>query len=162
MTEDELIAFRDPNGWRPLCLGKLNGSYVIASETCAFDLIDAKYERDIEPGEIVIINAGGLKSIKTRRHGRKSHCIFELIYFARPDSKVFGCNVYDVRKNSAKSWLKNTKSTRILPCPSPIPETTRLSLLPQIGILWRWNDPQPLCRRTFIAPSQSMRDFGVK
>ncbi len=98
MTEDELIAFRDPNGWRPLCLGKLNGAYVIASETCALDLIDAEYVRDIEPGEIVIINQNGIKSIKTsRKHGRKSFCIFELIYFARPDSNIFGCNVYDVR-----------------------------------------------------------------
>jgi len=101
MTENQLIAIRDPNGWRPLCLGKLKDAYVIASETCALDLIDAEYIRDIDPGEIVIIDGTGLKSLKPFSERQKSHCIFEFIYFARPDSNIFGKNVYAVRK---KTW----------------------------------------------------------
>ncbi|MCD6293849.1 MAG: class II glutamine amidotransferase, partial [Deltaproteobacteria bacterium] len=94
MTEDSLIAAKDPNGFRPLCLGKLNGGYVLASETCAFDLVEAELIRFIEPGEIVIINKEGIKSIRSGISSRRSQCIFELIYFARPDSNVFGENVY--------------------------------------------------------------------
>lgn len=164
MTEDTVIAFRDPNGWRPLCLGRLNGSYVIASETCAFDLIDAKYERDVEPGEIIIINDKGLKSIKTRRHGRKSHCIFELIYFARPDSKVFGCNVYDVRKRFGEKLAEEYKIDADFAM--PFPDSGNYAA---IGYCRKSGIPLEMAMirnhyvgRTFIAPSQSMRDFGVK
>jgi len=89
MTEDTMIAVRDPNGFRPLCLGRLHSGYIIASETCALDLIQAEYVRDIEPGEILIINHDGIKSIKSEIQTRRSHCIFELIYFARPDSNIY-------------------------------------------------------------------------
>ena len=82
MTEDKLIAFRDPNGWRPLCLGTLNGGHIVASETCALDLIDAQYVRDVDPGEILIISKEGLQSIKPFAERRKTFCIFEFIYFA--------------------------------------------------------------------------------
>ncbi|MDO9463298.1 MAG: amidophosphoribosyltransferase, partial [Deltaproteobacteria bacterium] len=98
LTEDKLIAIRDPRGFRPLCLGKLNDSYVLASETCALDLIEAHYMRDVEPGEIIIIDQNGLRSIKPFPEVRPSFCIFELIYFARPDSNIFGANVYMTRK----------------------------------------------------------------
>src|SRR5208283_4152431 len=84
-TKDTLVGVRDPNGFRPLCLGKLNGSYVLASETCAFDLIEATYIRDVEPGEIIIIDDNGLRSLFPFPKRRLSHCIFEFIYFARPD-----------------------------------------------------------------------------
>ncbi len=165
MTEDELIAFRDPSGLRPLCLGKLNGAYVIASETCAFDLIDAKYERDIEPGEIVIINQDGLKSIRTRRHHvRKSFCIFELIYFARPDSSIFGVNVYNVRKKFGEKLAEEYKIDADFAMPFPDSGNyaaigyCRKSGIPlEMGMI-----RNHYVGRTFIAPSQSMRDFGVK
>ena len=165
MTEDELIAFRDPSGLRPLCLGKLNGAYVIASETCAFDLIDAKYERDIEPGEIVIINQDGLKSIRTRRHHvRKSFCIFELIYFARPDSSIFGVNVYNVRKKFGEKLAEEYKIDADFAM--PFPDSGNYAA---IGYCHKSGIPLEMgmirnhyVGRTFIAPSQSMRDFGVK
>ena len=165
MTEDELIAFRDPSGLRPLCLGKLNGAYVIASETCAFDLIDAKYERDIEPGEIVIINKDGLKSIRTRRHHvRKSFCIFELIYFARPDSSIFGVNVYNVRKKFGEKLAEEYKIDADFAM--PFPDSGNYAA---IGYCHKSGIPLEMgmirnhyVGRTFIAPSQSMRDFGVK
>jgi amidophosphoribosyltransferase len=80
MTQDTLIAVRDPNGFRPLCLGRLNSGYVIASETCSFDLIEAEYMRDVEPGEVLIINNDGLRSIRSDKSQRKAYCIFELIY----------------------------------------------------------------------------------
>lgn len=164
MTEDELIAFRDPNGWRPLCLGKLNDAYIIASETCALDLIDAEYVRDIEPGEIVIINQNGLKSIKTRRHGRKSFCIFELIYFARPDSNIFGCNVYDVRKKFGEKLAEEYKIDADFAM--PFPDSGNYAA---IGFCRKSGIPLEMgmirnhyVGRTFISPSQSMRAFGVK
>jgi amidophosphoribosyltransferase len=88
LTQDQLIGVRDPFGFRPLCLGRLNGSYVLASETCALDLVEAQYVRDIEPGEIVMINAQGLRSLKPFPQERQAFCIFEFIYFARPDSQI--------------------------------------------------------------------------
>ena len=99
MTQKSLIAVRDPNGFRPLCLGKLpNGAYVVASETCALDLIEAEYVRDIEPGEILIIKDNKMKSVYPWPKQRSSFCIFEHVYFARPDSDIFGINVYETRK----------------------------------------------------------------
>ncbi len=165
MTEDELIAFRDPNGFRPLCLGKLNGSYVVASETCALDLIEAEYVRDIEPGEIVIVNENGIKSIKVKKqHGRSSFCIFELIYFARPDSRIFGCNVYNVRKKFGEKLAEeyNVDADFAMPFPdsgnyAAIGYCRRSGAALEIGMI-----RNHYVGRTFIAPSQSMRDFGVK
>src|SRR3954470_15274520 len=98
MTEHELIGVRDPHGFRPLCLGKVGDAYVLASETCALDLISAKYVRDIEPGEIVIIDKNGLRSIQAfPEHTERAFCIFEYVYFARPDSTIANRNVYKVR-----------------------------------------------------------------
>src|SRR2546427_12069255 len=93
LTPTELIAIRDPRGFRPLALGRLNDAWVIASETCAFDLIDAKYVRDIEPGEMVVINEDGLRSTHPLRPQQHSMCIFEHVYFSRPDSIIFGQSV---------------------------------------------------------------------
>ena len=99
LTEDKMIAARDPHGVRPLSLARLKGAWVVASETCAFDLIEAEYVREIEPGEIVVIDRNGLSSYKPFAEARYSPCVFEFIYFARPDSNIFGANVYEVRKN---------------------------------------------------------------
>ena len=164
MTEDTVIAVRDPNGFRPLCLGRLHSGYVIASETCAFDLIQAEYIRDIEPGEILIINRDGLKSIKTEIPSRRTQCIFELIYFARPDSNIFGQNVYLFRKKQGELLAKEFSVDADLVMPFPdsgnyaaIGFAQASSIPLEMGVI-RNN----YVGRTFIQPSQSMRDFGVK
>ena len=97
LTKDRLIAVRDPHGFRPLALGRLDGAYVVCSETCAMDLIGATYERDVEPGEVIVISEGGVRSIKPYPPAPLAHCIFEHVYFARPDSYVFGKSVNEVR-----------------------------------------------------------------
>jgi len=164
MTEDKLIAIRDPNGWRPLCLGKLETGYVLASETCALDLIDAEYVRDVEPGEIVIIDENGLRSLKPFSEARKSHCIFEFIYFARPDSNIFGKNVYAVRKRLGKRLAEEFPLTADFAMPFPDSGSyaaigyCRASGTPmEMGVI-----RNHYVGRTFIQPSQSMRDFSVK
>ncbi|MBN2420553.1 MAG: amidophosphoribosyltransferase, partial [Deltaproteobacteria bacterium] len=164
MTEDTLIAVRDPNGFRPLCLGRLNGGYVIASETCAFDLVQAEYIRDVEPGEILVIKKDGLKSIKPRKSCRKAHCIFELIYFARPDSNLFGQNVYMFRKKQGELLAKEFSVDADLVMPFPDSGNyaaigfAQESTIPlEMGVI-----RNHYIGRTFIQPSQTMRDFGVK
>ena len=119
MTNDTLIAVRDPNGFRPLCLGRLNSGYVVASESCSLDLVEAEYIREVEPGEILIINADGLKSIKAIQTSRKAQCIFELIYFARPDSNIFGQNVYLFRKKQGELLTEefNIEADLVMPFP---------------------------------------------
>src|SRR5262245_14976387 len=99
LTRDRLVAVRDPHGIRPLAIGRLDGAVVVASETCAMDLIGATYERDVEPGEVLIVSADGIKSIKPFPQAPLAHCIFEHVYFARPDSYVFGKSVNEVRTN---------------------------------------------------------------
>src|SRR6195256_4489846 len=97
LTRDKLIAVRDPHGFRPLALGRLGDAIVVCSETCAMDLIGATYLRDVEPGEVLIVSAGGIRSIKPFAPAPLAHCIFEHVYFARPDSYVFGTSVNEVR-----------------------------------------------------------------
>jgi amidophosphoribosyltransferase len=164
MTNDTLIAVRDPNGFRPLCLGKINSGYVVASETCSLDLIEAKYIREIEPGEILIINSNGLKSIKSDRPARKAHCIFELIYFARPDSNIFGQNVYLFRKKQGNLLAEefSIKADLVMPFPdsgnyAAIGFAQESAIPLEMGVI-----RNHYVGRTFIQPSQSMRDFGVK
>ncbi len=164
MTEDAMIASRDPHGFRPLSLGKLNSSYVVASETCALDLVEAEYIREIEPGEILIINQNGLRSIPSRLESRKSQCIFELIYFARPDSNVFGRNVYVFRKRQGS--LLAREFPRDVDLVMPFPDSGNYAAL---GYAQESGIPLEMgvirnhyVGRTFIEPSQSMRDFGVK
>lgn len=165
MTEDTLVAVRDPNGFRPLCLGKLNnGGWVIASETCALDLIEADYVRDIEPGEILIINGDGMLSLYPWKKRNSSFCIFEQVYFARPDSDVFGINVYQARKRMGEILAKE--------CPidgdfvMPFPDSgnyaaigySQASGIPlEFGVI-----RNHYVGRTFIQPTQSMRDFNVR
>ncbi len=165
LRESELIAARDPYGVRPLSLGMLDGAYVVASETCAFDLIGGSYIRDIEPGEILIINDEGLRSIYLPTNNRKAFCIFEFIYFARPDSYIYNhINVNTTRKNLGRILARDTNpdADLIIPVPdSGVPAAIGLS--EESGIPFDFG----LIRnhyigRTFIEPKQSIRHFGVK
>ena len=112
MMNGTLVGARDPRGWRPLCLGKMGDSYILASETCALDLLQAEYVRDIEPGEIVLINKDGLRSLKPFAPQKINHCIFEYIYFARPDSRVFGHSVDQARKELGRQLAREYPTCR--------------------------------------------------
>jgi len=164
MTEDTLIVVRDPHGFRPLCFGRLDSGYVLSSETCALDLVQSEYEREVEPGEILIINKDGLKSIRLEAENRKSQCIFELIYFARPDSNVFGQNVYLFRKKQGELLTEEfpVDVDFVMPFPdsgnyAAIGYAQSSGLPLEMGVI-----RNHYVGRTFIQPSQSMRDFGVK
>lgn len=163
LTRDKIIAARDPRGFRPLSLGKLNDSWVVASETCAFDLIGAKYIRDVEPGEILVIDHKGVRCINPFPAIKNSHCIFELIYFARPDSQVFGQNVYLCRKRLGHELTREYKPKVdfIIPFPdsgvyAALGYAEKSGLAFEMGMI-----RNHYIGRTFIQPSQSMRDFGV-
>ena len=164
MLDNTLVGARDPYGWRPLCLGQLDGAYVLASETCALDLIQARYVREIEPGEIVFINKDGLESIKAFPQDKHALCIFEYIYFARPDSNIFGKNVYLTRKRLGAQLAAECS----LDCDlvMPIPDSGNYAA---IGFAEKSKIPfeEGIIRnhyigRTFIQPSQFIRDFRVK
>jgi len=164
MTKDKLIAFRDPNGFRPLCLGLLDEGYIVSSETCALDLIEAQHIRDIDPGEILIIGEDELKSIKPFPERRKSFCIFEYIYFARPDSTIFGQNVYAVRKRLGKKMAQEYPINADFAM--PFPDSGNYAA---IGFCQESGIPLEMgvirnhyVGRTFIEPVQSMRDFEVR
>jgi amidophosphoribosyltransferase len=164
MTEDALIAFKDTHGFRPLCLGRLDSGYVVSSETCALDLVHAEYEREVEPGEVLIIRQDGLTRIRPETEKRKTQCIFELIYFARPDSNVFGQNVYLFRKKQGELLSKEfpVDVDFVMPFPdsgnyAAIGYAQSSGLPLEMGVI-----RNHYVGRTFIQPSQSMRDFGVK
>lgn len=166
LTETELIAIRDPHGFRPLCLGKLDGAYVVASETCAFDLIEAEYIREIEPGEAVFISEKGLKSMKPffGEKSRLAHCIFEHVYFARPDSKVFGENVGLVRERLGRILAREHPAAADLVV--PVPDSGNFAAMgyaKESGIpLAHGFTRNHYIGRTFINPIQEMRTFKVK
>ncbi|MFC1708777.1 amidophosphoribosyltransferase [Candidatus Omnitrophota bacterium] len=164
MLNNLLIGARDSYGWRPLCLGKLDGSYVLASETCALDLIQAKYIRDIEPGEIVFINKDKLESIKPFAKNKCAHCIFEYIYFARPDSNIFENNVYRTRRQLGAQLAEEYPVDCDLV--TPIPDS---GVYASIGYAEKSGIPFEMgmirnhyVGRTFIQPSQFIRDFKVR
>jgi len=165
MTENELVAVRDPYGFRPLSIGIFDGAYVIASESCAFDLIGAKYIRDIEPGEMVIINNEGMQSIKSLYAPRNAFCIFEFIYFSRPDSYIFGnLNVNDIRKELGRQLARehSIDVDLVIPVPdSGVPAALGFaeeSKIPfDFGLI-----RNHYVGRTFIEPRQAIRHFGVK
>jgi amidophosphoribosyltransferase len=164
MTEDSLLAFRDPHGFRPLCLGRLNSGYVLTSETCALDLVEAEYVREVEPGEILIINSQGVQSIRCEKASRKAQCIFELIYFSRPDSTVFGQNVYLFRKKQGQLLAEEfpVKADLVMPFPdsgnyAALGYAQASGIPLEMGVI-----RNHYVGRTFIQPSQSMRDFAVK
>jgi amidophosphoribosyltransferase len=164
LTPDEIFAIRDPRGFRPLALGRLNGAWVAASETCAFDLIDAEYVRDVEPGEMVRISRGGLESIRFAPEKPNQFCIFEHVYFSRPDSVVFGKPVNETRERLGRLLAQEhpVAADLVLPVPdSGVPAA--IGYAAESGIPFRMG----LIRnhyvgRTFIEPSQAIRDFGVK
>lgn len=169
MTHDRLVAIRDPNGFRPLVLGtkaneKGQTSYMVASETCAFDLIGAKYIREIEPGEIFWIDENGTHSEIFAKAPRLSRCVFEHVYFARPDSVVFGRSVYESRKQFGR-WLSKENPTEadvVIPVPdSGVPSALGYSV--ESGIPFEFGIIRNhYVGRTFIQPAQSIRSFGVK
>ncbi|MSU43965.1 MAG: amidophosphoribosyltransferase [Pedosphaera sp.] len=165
MTENELIGVRDPHGFRPLSLGKLGDSWVLASETCAFDLIQAKFVRDIEPGEIVIINKDGVKSIQAfPEQQRRAFCIFEYVYFARPDSSVGGRNVYKVRVELGRQLAREFPIEADIVV--PVPDSGNCAAL---GYSLESGIPFEMAfvrnhyvGRSFLQPSQLIRDFNVR
>ncbi|HEU4388980.1 MAG TPA: amidophosphoribosyltransferase, partial [Blastocatellia bacterium] len=164
LTPDSLIAVRDPRGFRPLCLGQLGDSYVIASETCAFDLIDARYLRDVQPGEILAINREGLHSSFPLREQKPAHCIFEHVYFSRPDSIVFGRSVNKSRHKMGKQLAREHPADADIVVPVPDSGVAAaIGYAAESGLRFRFG----LVRnhyvgRTFIEPKQSIRHFGVK
>ena len=164
LTPQALVAARDPWGFRPLVLGRLNGATVIASETCALDLIDAQYVRDVEPGEVLVVDADGLRSIKPFPPEPNAHCIFEHVYFARPDSLVFGRNVLESRLALGRQIARESPAPADVVC--PIPDSgmgAALGYARESGLPFEWG----LIRnhyvgRTFIQPRQGQRTAGVK
>jgi amidophosphoribosyltransferase len=164
LTPGCLLVARDPRGFRPLCMGRVEDRYVFASETCAFDLIDADYVRDVEPGEILLVEGDSIESHFLLPKEKPAHCIFEHVYFSRPDSIVFGRNVMESRRQLGKFLA--------LECPTaadvvvPVPDSgvsAALGYAQQSGIRFEFG----LIRnhyvgRTFIEPKQAIRNFGVK
>ncbi|HXI29900.1 MAG TPA: amidophosphoribosyltransferase [Vicinamibacterales bacterium] len=164
LIRDRLIAVRDPHGFRPLALGRLDDAYVIASETCAMDLIGATYVRDVEPGEVLVISADGLRSLKPFPPAPLAHCIFEHVYFARPDSYVFGRSVNEVRTELGRVLAREQPVAADVVVPVPdsgvcaamgYAEASGMPL--RMGLI-----RNHYVGRTFIQPQQSIRHFGVK
>ncbi len=166
LTEKELIGVRDPHGFRPLSIGRLaNGAYVLASETCAFDLIQAQFVRDVEPGEIVVISETGLQSIQAfPEHTRKAFCIFEYVYFARPDSTIAGSNVYKVRTEMGRQLAREAAIDADVVV--PVPDS---GVCAALGYSLESGIPFEMAfvrnhyvGRSFLQPSQLIRDFAVR
>jgi amidophosphoribosyltransferase len=164
MTPEYLLAARDPNGFRPLSIGRIAGSYAVASETCAFDLINAEYVREVEPGEIVRIEENTLESQFPLAKGKPSHCVFEHIYFSRPDSFVFGRTVNTSRREMGKYLAREhgIDADVIVPVPdsgvsAAIGYSQESGLPLEFGLI-----RNHYVGRTFIEPKQSIRNFGVK
>jgi amidophosphoribosyltransferase len=164
LTKDRLVAVRDPHGFRPLALGRLDGAVVVCSETCAMDLIGATYERDVAPGEVVVVSTEGLRSLKPYPPAPISHCVFEHVYFARPDSYVFGRSVNEVRTNLGRILAREQPVDADVVVPVPDSGVcAAMGFAEESGIPLRMG----LIRnhyvgRTFIQPQQSIRHFGVK
>ncbi len=164
LTESSLFGVRDKNGIRPLVLGELDGSYVLASETCAFDLIGATYVRDIEPGEMVLIDKYGIQSLRPLENPAPKFCVFEYVYFARPDSNLEGVNVYKARYQIGVELAKESPAEADIVVPVPdsgVPPAmgyAEASGIPfQMGLI-----RNHYVGRTFIEPQQAIRNFGVK
>jgi len=164
LTDQGLIAARDPYGFRPLCLGRIKDAWVVASETCAFDLIGAETVRDVEPGELILAEEGGLRSFYPFSKAKPAMCVFEHIYFARPDSRIYGHNVYATRKALGRQLAKEAyvAADIVIPVPdSGVPAAlgySEGSNIPFESGLIR----NHYVGRTFIEPEQRIRHFGVK
>lgn len=165
MNDEEMIAVRDPRGIRPLSLGKMGDSYIIASETCAMDLIEAEFIRDLKPGEMIVLNKSGITSYFPFSPQKESPCIFEFIYFSRPDSSIFGGrNVHEIRKEFGRILARETHVEADLVIPVPDSGVSAAmgysdeSKIPfEVGLI-----RNHYIGRTFIEPRQSIRHFGVK
>ncbi len=164
MTNDGIFAVRDPRGFRPLCIGRLGDATIVTSETCALDIIQAEYVRDVEPGEILIIDKDGLRTLKQADGAKHSFCIFENIYFARPDSRIFTKSVYLTRKNLGRALAKEhpVDADIVLPIPDS-------GVYASLGYAEESGIPLEMgfirnhyVGRTFIQPSQFVRDFRVR
>ena len=164
MSENELVAARDPQGFRPLCLGKLDGAYIVASESCVMDLVEAEFIREIEPGELILINQFGVKSFHPFQKASTKQCVFEHIYFSRPDSYLFGHSVYSTRKLMGKALAreKPVEADVVVPVPDSgvisamgYSEETKIPF--QMGLI-----RNHYVGRTFIEPQSQIRNFGVK
>lgn len=164
ISTDSIFAIRDPYGFRPLSLGKKDGSYVLSSETCAFDLIDAEFVREIEPGEIFQITREGATASRKFAAPRNAHCVFEHVYFARPDSTVFGESAHTIRKNLGKELAKEypIQADVVIPVPDS-GNYAALGYSEQSGVPFGFGFVRNhYIGRTFIAPKQSIRSFSVK
>ncbi len=166
LLEEYLIGARDPQGFRPLCLGKLGDGYILASESCAFDLMKADFVRELEPGEIVIIKGNKIESVFVAgsKSEKKAHCIFENIYFARPDSHIFNDNVYHVRKRLGAQLAKEhpAKADFVMGIPdsgnyAALGYAQELGIPFEIGMI-----RNHYIGRTFIQPTQFLREFRVR
>jgi amidophosphoribosyltransferase len=164
LVPGRLIAVRDPMGFRPLSVGKVDGAWVVASESCAFDLLGAEKVRDLERGEVVVIDVGGLHSFKPFAPTRPAPCAFEHVYFARPDSTIFGQSVQAVRKRlGAALWREHpAKADLVVPVPDSgmfagLGYAAASSIPFEIGLV-----RNHYVGRTFIEPSQQIRNFGVR
>jgi len=164
LTKDSVIAARDPHGFRPLCLGRLGNSLIVCSETCALDLIGATYVRDVEPGEVLVIGAHGMRSIKPFPAQPLAHCIFEHVYFSRPDSYVFGRSVNEVRTDLGRKLAQEApiEADVVVPIPDSgvcaalgFSEESKIPM--RMGLI-----RNHYIGRTFIEPQQSIRHFGVR
>ncbi|HKR11733.1 MAG TPA: amidophosphoribosyltransferase [Pyrinomonadaceae bacterium] len=164
LTPTELIAIRDPRGFRPLALGRLDDAWVVASETCAFDLIDARYVRDIEPGEMIVIDRYGLRSSHPLPEQKHSMCLFEHVYFARPDSLIYGRSINESRHKMGRRLAVEQPADADLVVPVPDSGVAAaIGYAAESGLSFRFG----LVRnhyvgRTFIEPRQSIRSFGVR
>ena len=164
LTKDQLVAVRDPHGFRPLALGRLGDATVVCSETCAMDLIGATYVRDVEPGEVLVISAQGVRSVKPFPAAPLSHCVFEHVYFSRPDSYVFGKSVNEVRTNLGRMLAREQRVDADVVVPVPDSGVcAAMGYADEAGIPLRMG----LIRnhyvgRTFIQPQSAIRHFGVK
>jgi amidophosphoribosyltransferase len=164
LTKDAVVAARDPWGFRPLVLGVLDGAYIVCSETCALDLIDAEYVRDIEPGELLVIDRDGLRSFRPFPPEPVRQCVFEHVYFARPDSEVFGRNVLASRLALGRQLAREAPADADIVV--PVPDSgigAALGYAQESGLPYQWG----LIRnhyvgRTFIEPKASIRSFGVR
>jgi amidophosphoribosyltransferase len=165
MTEKELIGVRDPHGFRPLCIGRVGDAWVLSSETCALDLIHAKFIRDVEPGEIVVINQDGLTTLQAfPEHERRAFCIFEYVYFARPDSTIANRSVYKVRVEMGRELAREFPIAADLVV--PVPDSGNCAAL---GYSLESHIPYEMAfvrnhyvGRSFLQPSQLIRDFDVR
>ncbi|MGM0689428.1 MAG: amidophosphoribosyltransferase [Bacillota bacterium] len=164
MDEEQMVAFRDPGGYRPLVIGKHGSAIIIASETAALDTVGASFLREIEPGEIVSIDSNGIKSTQTEAAEKKSLCIFEYVYFARPDSEIAGQSVHQVRKKVGSLLAERIDTPLDMVIPSPdsgVSAAIGVAEILNLPLEWAVHR-NPYLGRTFIEPTQAGRELAVR